>query len=303
MNDLFKNTHTNIFLDSGDPVETTQMLELLGFLDGQTTNPSLIVKSPQVQEFLKTQKFTRAELFEKYHQIALQIRDVIPTGKISAEVYADADSTVDELLEQAYKIAQWFPGIFVKLPITTAGLAAAQQLVSDDISVNMTLCFSQDQAAAVHMATKHATNARVYVSPFIGRLDDIGQNGSDLIKNIQSMYKEWGSHVGVLGASVRTIEHINSCTEQEISAMTIPFKLVKEISDNTILPQTSTESGDQNTTTSSQPSPNLGEGAIHLVPIEFKKLEELPWAEYDIEHELTVKGLEKFAADWNALCE
>jgi transaldolase len=117
------------------------------------------------------------------------------------------------------------------------------------------------------------------------------------------MYKEWGSHVGVLGASVRTIEHINSCTEQEISAMTIPFKLVKEISDNTILPQTSTESGDQNTTTSSQPSPNLGEGAIHLVPIEFKKLEELPWAEYDIEHELTVKGLEKFAADWNALCE
>lgn len=281
MNDILKKQQTKIFLDSGDPVETIQTVELLGSLDGQTTNPSLIAKSPQVQEFLKTQKFTRADLFEKYHQIALQIREVIPTGKISAEVYADADSTVDELLEQAYKIVQWFPGIFVKLPITTAGLAAAQQLVSDDISVNMTLCFSQDQAAAVHMATKHATNARVYVSPFIGRLDDIGYNGSDLIKNIQTMYREWGSHVGVLGASVRTIEHINNCIEQEISAITIPFKLIKEIHDGTAATVESKE----------------------LSPIKYKELEELSWSEYDIEHELTSKGLEKFASDWNALCK
>lgn len=307
MNDIFKNTQTKIFLDSGDPAETVQMLELLGFLDGQTTNPSLIAKSPQVQEFLKAQKFTRAELFEKYHQIALQIREVIPTGKISAEVYADADSTVDELLDQAYQIAQWFPGIFVKLPITTAGLAAAQQLVSDDISVNMTLCFSQDQAAAVHSATKHATNAKVYVSPFIGRLDDINQNGSDLIKNIQTMYLEWGSHVGVLGASIRSVEHITGCTEQEISAITIPFKLIKEISEQTTLLQTSTES--EKTLPPLSPSiprgssPQAGEQKMHLSPIEYKELEELPWSEYTIEHELTIKGLEKFASDWNALCE
>lgn len=277
---LFEKKTTDIFLDSGDPAETTQTLELFGSLDGQTTNPSLIAKSPQVQEFLKNQKFTRADLFEKYHQIALQIREVIQTGKISAEVYANADSTADELLDQAYKIAQWFPGIFVKLPITTAGLAAAHQLVSDDISVNMTLCFSQDQAAAVHMATKHATNAKVYVSPFIGRLDDINLNGSDLIKNIQTMYKDWGSHVGVLGASIRSVEHIASCTEQEISAITIPFKLIKEIHENTVArAETKT-----------------------LTPIEYKESEELPWSEYNIEHELTSKGLEKFASDWNALC-
>ena len=254
---------------------------MLGFLDGQTTNPSLIAKSPQVQEFLKTQKFTRADLFEKYHQIALQIREVIPTGKISAEVYADANSTVDELLEQAYKIAQWFPGIFVKLPITTAGLAAAQQLVSDDISVNMTLCFSQDQAAAVHAATKEAVNAKVYVSPFIGRLDDIDQNGADLIKNIQNMYNQWNSHVGVLGASIRSVDHVNVCMEQEISAITIPFKLIKEIHDGTV---------------------STAEQKI-FSPIEYKDLGETVWSEYDIEHELTIKGLEKFAADWNALCE
>lgn len=281
MNDIFKNRQTKIFLDSGDPAETVQAVELLGSLDGQTTNPSLIAKSPEIQEFLKTQKFTRTDLFEKYHDIALQIQKILPTGDISAEVYADENSTADELLDQAYKIAEWFPGIFVKLPTTKAGLAAAQQLVSDGISVNMTLCFSQDQAAAVHVATRHATNAKVYVSPFIGRLDDINQNGSDLIKNIQTMYKDLGSHVGVLGASVRTVEHITLCTDQQIAAMTIPFKLIKEIHDNTVVtiePKT-------------------------LAPIEYKKLEELPWAEYDIEHELTTKGLAKFAADWNALCE
>lgn len=279
---LLNDKTTNIFLDSGDPAETAQSIELLGFLDGQTTNPSLIAKSPQVQEFLKTQKFTRDELFEKYHDIALQIREVIPTGKISAEVYADANSTVNELLEQAYQIANWFPGIFVKLPITTAGLAAAEKLVGEGISVNMTLCFSQDQAAAVHAATKNAQgNAKVYVSPFIGRLDDIGQNGADLIKNIQTMYKEWGSHVGVLGASIRSVEHINVCMEQEISAITIPFKLMKEIHNGTV------STVEQKT----------------FLPIEYKVLEETVWGEYAIEHELTTKGLEKFAADWNALCE
>jgi transaldolase len=279
---LLNDKTTNIFLDSGDPAETAQMFELLGFLDGQTTNPSLIAKSPQVQEFLKFQKFTRGELFEKYHQIALQIRQVIPAGKISAEVYADANSTVNELLEQAYQIAQWFPGIFVKLPITTAGLAAAEQLVADGISVNMTLCFSQDQAAAVHAATKNFQgNAKVYVSPFIGRLDDIGQNGADLIKNIQNMYNQWNSHVGVLGASIRSVEHINVCMEQEISAITIPFKLIKEIYDGAV------SVIEQRT----------------LSSIEYKALEETIWSEYTIEHELTTKGLEKFAADWNALCE
>lgn len=281
MNDIFKNRQTKIFLDSGDPAETVQAVELLGSLDGQTTNPSLIAKSPEIQEFLKTQKYTRADLFEKYHDIALHIREIVPTGDISAEVYADENSTADELLDQAYKIAEWFPGIFVKLPITKAGLAAAQQLVSDDISVNMTLCFSQDQAAAVHMATKHTTTAKIYVSPFIGRLDDINQNGADLIKNIQTMYKEWGSRVGVLGASIRSVEHIKLCTDEQIAAITIPFKLIKEIH------------GNASAVTESKT----------LSPIEFKKLEELPWAEYTIEHELTTKGLAKFAADWNALCE
>ena len=95
------------------------------------------------------------------------------------------------------------------------------------------------------------------------------------------MYNEWGSRVGVLGASVRSVDHIKLCVDEQIAAMTIPFKLIKEIHDNVTA---TTE-------------------AKTLSPIEFKKLEELPWSEYNIEHELTTKGLAKFAADWNALCE
>lgn len=278
---LFGKTTTDIFLDSGDPTETALTIEMLVFLDGQTTNPSLIAKSPTIQEYLKTKKFTRDELFEKYKEIALQIESIIPNGKISAEVYADANSTVDELLEQAYKIAKWFPGIFVKLPITKSGLSAAEKLVTEGISVNMTLCFSQEQAAAVHAATKNAKDAHVYVSPFVGRLDDINLRGVDLIKNIQKMYLTWNSHVRVLGASIRSTDHINLCMDEKISAMTIPFKLIKEINEKVVIP-------------TEQP---------YLEPIQYQELTELPWNEYDTNHELTSKGLEKFAADWNALCE
>lgn len=278
---LFEKRATDIFLDSGDPTETALTIEMLGFLDGQTTNPSLIAKSPSIQEYLKTKKFTRDELFEKYREIVLQIESIIPNGKISAEVYADANSTADELLKQAYEISKWFPGIFVKLPITNVGLAAAEKLVSEGISVNMTLCFSQEQAAAVHAATKNAKDAHVYVSPFVGRLDDINLRGVDLIKNIQKMYLGWNSHVRVLGASIRSTDHVNLCMDEKISAMTIPFKLMKEINEKSIIP-------------TEQP---------YLEPIQYQELTELPWNEYDINHELTSKGLEKFAADWNALCE
>ena len=79
---LFQNKITNIFLDSGDPNETRQADILLDRLDGQTTNPSLIAKSPEVQEFLKVRKFTRDELFDKYRQIAFEIQDILPEGKI-----------------------------------------------------------------------------------------------------------------------------------------------------------------------------------------------------------------------------
>ena len=281
MNTLLENRSTALFLDSGDPTETRESLKLLGFLDGQTTNPSLIAKNPEVQEFLKTQKFSRDHLLAKYQEIAIHVHDVIPNGKISVEVYVAPTSLYQDVLDQAHIMATWFPGVYIKLPITEVGLQVASQLVSEGINVNMTLCFSQEQAAAVHTATKHATTSSVFVSPFVGRLDDIGENGIDLIKNIHTMYQSWGSHVGILGASIRTHAHIAGCQNLGIAAMTIPFKLIESIVHEI---------------------PEVANEAQILTPIEYKELPvEESWDHYVITHPLTSKGLDKFVSDWNSL--
>lgn len=278
------NTKTKIFLDSGDPSETRQLLDTGIYLDGQTTNPSLIVKNPEIIDFLQNQKFTRPELFEKYHTIVMNIRELLPEGDISAEVYANSFSAVENLVSQGRIIADWFPGIFVKLPITPAGLGAAEILTKDGISVNMTLCFSQEQAAAVHSATKNkAVSAQVYVSPFIGRLDDLGVNGCDIVGNISQMYHMWHSHVGILGASIRSAYHIDYCLKQKISAFTAPAKLITQMQ----LPYNDEiNSAHQNT----------------LESIPYQDILELSWDQYNVMHPLTDKGLKKFSDDWDQIC-
>ena len=141
---------TKIFLDSGDPIETKNTISLLGFLDGQTTNPSLIAKNPQAQERLVNgKKFSRAEVYDFYQKVIKEIYQVIPNGSISVEVYADKKTTVDEMLKQALLMNSWIPTAHIKLPITHTGLEVARILVDKNINVNMTLCFNQLQAAAV----------------------------------------------------------------------------------------------------------------------------------------------------------
>src|SRR5436189_296124 len=112
---------TKILVDGGDPQETREVKELLGFVDGQNTNPS------------------------------------------------------------------WIPNAYIKYPSTAEGLRAAQMSVEHSMRINMTLCFSQQQAAAVYAATK-GTKQPAYVSPFVGRLDDTGENGMDVVKNIKQMF-------------------------------------------------------------------------------------------------------------------
>ena len=178
---------TQIFLDSGNPEETKKIKEMLGFLDGQTTNPSLVAKNPHIQELKAKGELTDATIWEKYKEVADEIHAVIPLGAISVEVYADDTTSEEAMLEQGRSLSKWFPGIFVKLPCTKIGLSVAKVFVAEGININITLCFSQEQAAAVHMATLGAKHGQVYVSPFIGRLDDIDIEGSDLIKNILKM--------------------------------------------------------------------------------------------------------------------
>ncbi len=275
---------TKIFLDSGNPAETKEAKELLGFLDGQTTNPSLVAKNPHIQELKASGSLNDQVIWDEYKKVALSIHETLPNGFISAEVFSDANTTHEEMITKGHELAGWFPGIFVKLPTTHEGLLAARALTSEGINVNMTLCFSQEQAAAIHEATAGATS-QVYVSPFIGRLDDIGFHGIDLIRNILMMYRAWGSHVQVLGASIRGLEHLFECIIAGTDIVTIPVTVVKLWAAYGI-------------------EKNPSEYPLEIserAPIKYIDMPKQDWVLYNIRHELTDKGVEKFASDWNEL--
>jgi transaldolase len=106
------------------------------------------------------------------------------------------------MIAEGRQMYTWIPNAYIKYPCTHEGLRAAQMSIREGIRVNLTWYFSQDQAAAVYSATK-GTKAPAYVSPFVGRLDDRGENGMDLVKNIREMYKPNDHHVKVLAATIR----------------------------------------------------------------------------------------------------
>src|SRR3990172_3044926 len=174
---------SKILIEGGDPQESREAKKLLGFIDGQTTNPTLISKNPIVQKRLSEgKKFTEKEAYQFYKEVVVELAE-ITDGPISIEVYADHDTSAEKMLSQRRKMFTWIPNAYVKFPTTKAGLEAASQAVKEGIRVNMTLCFSQDQAAAVYAATE-GTKEPAFVSPFVGRLDDRGENGMSLIENI-----------------------------------------------------------------------------------------------------------------------
>lgn len=272
---------TRIFLDSGDPQETQQIKNLLGFLDGQTTNPSLVAKNPEVQSRIEHgQGFQNHELLDMYKDIVKSIQSLIPEGSVSVEVYADRDTTVTEMYQQAQEMHNWLPQAHIKLPTTTKGLHVARMLVDEDINVNMTLCFSQEQAAAVHQSTIGARKGQVYVSPFIGRLDDKGVHGLDLVENILTMYRQADSHVLVLAASIRHLDHLYACLTLGTDIITAGSAVYQEWHKNNqaipdIYPVTPAED---------------------RIPYKEGLIEK---ADIDTNHELTDVGIDKFAQDWN----
>ena len=270
-----------IFLDSGDPKETKEALSLLGILDGQTTNPSLVLKNSLAQEKLKSgEKFSAAELLNFYESQVQEISALIPNGSVSIEVYADANTSAEEMLDQAARFNKWIPNAHIKYPTTTEGLKAAEISIKEGMRVNMTLVFTQEQAAAVYAATMGAKKGDVFVSPFIGRLDDRGENGLDLIKNIVEMYKKGDGHVEVLAASVRSKNHFQQSIALGADIITAPLSAIRVWKENL---------EDKNI-------PGI------LKPIPYQEVDlNKSWQDYNIEHELTAKGLQKFAEDWNSL--
>lgn len=270
---------TQIFLDSGDPKETKAALEVLGSLDGQTTNPSLIAKNPATAG----KKFSKEELLEFYKSVVTEVSELLPNGSVSVEVYADKTTTAEEMFKQGSEFFAWIPNAHIKYPTTPEGLKAAELSVKSGMRVNMTLVFSEEQAAAVYAATKGAKKGDVFVSPFIGRLDDRGERGLDLIANILKMYGRGDGHVEVLSASIRNLEHMALCLKMESNIITAPLKVLKEWQ----------EAG--------KPS-DFAARSESLREISYREINlNLPWQEYNLQHELTDAGLEKFAKDWNNL--
>ncbi len=279
--------NTRIFLDGGNPADTREIMELLGFLDGQTTNPTLISKNPEAKERLKKgEKFSGKEIYDFYRNVVTELSGLIPGGSVSVEVYADLSTKAEQMLEQGKEMFSWIPNAHIKFPSSAEGLRAAEMAVKSGLRVNMTLCFTQEQAAAVYAATRGAKKGEVFVSPFVGRLDDLKENGMDLIANIVRMYGNSDHHAEVLSASVRSMDHFYYSIALGCDIVTAPYEILKEWAAKG----------------RSLPGKDYKYDSRGLSPITYKDLDLLSnWEDFDISHELTVKGMERFSADWNLL--
>jgi len=281
---------TKILVDSGDPNETLRIKSLLGFVDGQTTNPSLIAKNPEIQQLIASGDTLSAEEEKnEYRKIVQSISPLVGDAGVSIEVFADLDTTAEEMLAQGQEMFSWIPNAYIKYPCTREGLRAAQMSVQERIRVNMTLCFSQEQAAAVYAATE-GSKEPVYVSPFVGRLDDRGEDGMDLVRNIKKMYERSDGHVHVLAASIRTVDHLLCSFVLSAELATVPTTVLDEWA------ATGFPIPDQDFRYK-----GVDASGKLLKAIPYKELDlNLPWQSFDLAHELTTKGIQKFVADYQS---
>lgn len=188
-----------IFLDTAD-VDVIEKYK--DFIDGITTNPSILSKQKS----------------ENIHDIVLKISELVD-GPVSVEVIS---TDFEEMIKEGENLSKIHQNICVKLPCTFDGLKACQNLSKKGISTNLTLCFSVPQAI---MAAKCGAT---YVSPFIGRIDDIGQDGINLISDIVEVYNIYGFETKVLSASVRNINHFIQATMAGTEAITVPEKVLEQ---------------------------------------------------------------------------
>jgi transaldolase len=281
---------TKLLVDGGDPEETLRIKTLIGFVDGQTTNPSLIAKNPEIQRSLTADRqLSEQEEKDAYKDIVQSISQLVGDAGVSIEVFADLDSRAEEMLAQGQEMFTWIPNAYVKYPCTHEGLRAAEMSVQKRIRVNMTLCFSQAQAAAVYAATR-GSKEPVYVSPFVGRLDDQGEDGMDLVRNIKKMYERSDGHVHVLAASIRTINHLLCSFFLGAELATVPSKVLQEWAAAGF----------------PMPDQNFKYKAVDakgkaVKPIPYQELDlDQPWESFDLAHELTTKGIQKFVADYRS---
>lgn len=189
------------FLDTAEISEIEEIMDL-GILDGITTNPSIIAKSGK-----------------DFKTVLKEICNIVP-GPVSAEVIA---TDYNNMIKEGLELREIADNIVIKLPVTWDGIKACKYLANQDIKVNMTLCFSANQAL---IAAKAGAS---YISPFIGRLEDIGQEGIELIRQIREIYSIYVFDTQILAASIRNTDHIFRVASLGADVATMPYKVLKQL--------------------------------------------------------------------------
>ncbi len=189
------------FIDTANVKEIRDAASL-GILDGVTTNPSLVAREGK-----------------DFHGVLREIVSIV-NGPISAEV---TSTNKEEMLDQGRELARIHPNIVVKVPMTLEGLLCCKIFRSEGIKVNVTLCFSPSQAL---MAAKAGAT---YISPFVGRLDDISHDGMELIAQIRTIYDNYGYETEILAASMRHPRHIVDSALAGAVFVTLPYSVVTQL--------------------------------------------------------------------------
>ncbi len=187
------------FVDTADTAEIKE-LAATGLLDGVTTNPSLIAKSGR-----------------QFKEVIAEICS-ITDGDVSAEVAA---TDYDTMIKEAKELVKIADNVVIKLPLTLDGLKACKTLTGDGHKTNVTLCFSANQALLAAKA------GATYISPFIGRLDDIHLDGLELIREIRVIYDNYDFDTEILAASIRTANHVRDCAIIGADVATVPPATLK----------------------------------------------------------------------------
>jgi transaldolase len=190
-----------LFIDTAD-IGEIKRAQAMGLLDGVTTNPSLV-----------------AQTGRKMREVLTDICGLVP-GPVSAEVLA---TDYEPMIAEAHELAKIAPNIVVKIPLIEAGIRAVKTLTSEGIKTNVTLCFSPLQALLAAKA------GATYISPFVGRLDDIGHDGMELVEQIVDMYETYDLDTQVLVASVRSPMHVVTALRMRAHVATIPFKVISQL--------------------------------------------------------------------------
>jgi transaldolase len=191
------------FLDTANLDEIRDAASL-GVLDGVTTNPTLVAKEGGQKGF---------------KELVREICEIV-RGPVSAEVI---NTDVERMLEEARELAQIHHHVVVKMPLTEDGIRATKRVSEEGIKVNITLVFSPSQALVTAKA------GAAYVSPFIGRLDDVSNVGMDIVRDIVGIYKNYGYSTQVLVASVRHPVHIVEAARAGADIATMPYKVFKQL--------------------------------------------------------------------------